>query len=65
MKESHGFYSSIGKIFNEMPFSFNKIYTEKKPKVFDKYKSEIEKTKAYIESKREAFYVNNNIKRRW
>lgn len=39
--------------------------TKKKPKNFDKYRSEIEKTKTYIESKREAFYAKNNLKRRW
>jgi len=38
--------------------------TKTKPKNFDKYKSEIEKTKAYIKNKREAFYRNNNLKER-
>lgn len=35
-----------------------------KPKNFDKYKEEIRATKAYIKSKREAFYKNNNLKER-
>lgn len=38
--------------------------SKKKPKNFDKYRSEIAKTKAYIKSKREAFYKNNNLKER-
>lgn len=38
--------------------------SKKKPKNFDKYRSEIAKTKAYIKRKREAFYRNNNLKER-
>lgn len=37
---------------------------EQKTKNFDTYKAEIEKTKAYIKGKREAFYRNNNLKER-
>jgi len=35
-----------------------------KPKNFEKYKLEIEKTKQYIKAKRKAFYKNNNLKDR-
>ena len=38
--------------------------SHKKPKSFEKYKLEIEKTKQYIKAKREAFYKNNNLKDR-
>jgi len=42
--------------------SYNQSH--EKPKNFEKYKLEIEKTKAYIKAKREAFYKNNNLKDR-
>lgn len=44
---------------------FEASKTKTKPKNFDKYKAEIEKTKTYIKSKRRAFYKKNkNLKER-
>lgn len=56
--------NNINDAINSMFNNFEINSTKRKPKNFDKYRSEIAKTKAYIKSKREAFYRNNNLKER-
>lgn len=54
-----GLWGSIGVM---QGFGVSEMKT--KTKNFDKYKSEIEKTRVYIKSQRKAFYKNNNLKER-
>jgi len=51
--------------WDDLLYDFVASKTKTKPKNFDKYKAEIEKTKTYIKSKRRAFYKKNkNLKER-
>ena len=53
----HGFNN----IFDHI---YGKTTATTKTKNFEKYREEIQKTRVYIKSQREAFYRNNNLKER-
>ena len=57
-----GLWDSVGAFSSTI--SFIDEQSHEKPKNFEKYKLEIEKTKQYIKAKRKAFYKNNNLKDR-